>query len=76
VSYIDPRVITSFEDDLVIEVPEDGSPGTVQMRIEGAGDDIVLELPTDVDEDAVRVDVERRVCELLARPPGDPGRRR
>jgi DNA topoisomerase-1 len=67
-SYIDPRVIASFEDDVVIEVPDGGSPAAVEMRIEGMGNDVVLELPTHVDEDAVRLDIERRVCELLARP--------
>ena len=67
-SYIDPRVIALFEDDVVIEIPDGRSPTAVEMRVEASGTDVVLELPTDIDEDAVRVDVERRVCELLARP--------
>jgi DNA topoisomerase IB len=66
-SYIDPRVIHAFEDDVVIQVPDERSPAPVQMRVEAAGNDVILELPTDVDDDAVRVDVERRVRELLAR---------
>jgi DNA topoisomerase I len=66
-SYIDPRVITAFEDGVVIELPDGRSSAAAQMRIEGSGNDVVLELPTDVDDDAVRVDIERRVCELLAR---------
>jgi len=67
-SYIDPRVIALFEDDVVIEIPDGRSPTAVEMRVEASGTDVVLELPTDIDEDAVRVDVERRICELLARP--------
>ena len=68
-SYIDPRVIASFEDGVVIEVPDGHSPAIVETRVEAAsGNDLVLELPTDVDEDAVRAEIERRVCELLARP--------
>jgi len=66
-SYIDPRVIASFEDGVVIEVPDGRSPAAVEMRVEAAANDVVLELPTDVDEDAVRVDIERRVYELLTR---------
>jgi DNA topoisomerase IB len=67
-SYIDPRVITSFEHDVVIEVPDGRSPAAVEMRVEASGDDVVLELPTDVDEDDVRAEIERRVWGLLARP--------
>jgi DNA topoisomerase I len=75
-SYIDPRVIDAFEDEVVIAVPDGSSPGGVGMRVEASGNEVVLELPTDVDEDAVRLDIERRVLELLARPPGDRRRRR
>jgi DNA topoisomerase-1 len=63
-SYIDPRVIASFDDGVVIDVP-DARPTAVSMRVEGSADDVVLELPTDVDDDAVRFDAERRVYELL-----------
>ncbi len=62
-SYIDPRVITLFENDVVIELPDASSPPAVPMRIHG--DEVVVELPTDVDEDAIRLDVEHRVRELL-----------
>ena len=62
-SYIDPRVITLFENDVVIELPDASSPPAVPMRIDG--DEVVVELPTDVDEDAIRLDVEHRVRELL-----------
>lgn len=62
-SYIDPRVITLFENDVVIELPDASSPPAVPMRIDG--DVVVVELPTDVDEDAIRLDVEHRVRELL-----------
>lgn len=75
-SYIDPRVIAAFEHDVVIAVPDGRSPAAVEMRVETDGNDVALELPTDVDEDAVRLDIERDVRELLARPPGDRGRRR
>jgi DNA topoisomerase I len=62
-SYIDPRLITLFENDVVIDLPDSSSPPAVPMRIDG--DVIVVELPTDVDEDAIRLDVEHRVRELL-----------
>jgi DNA topoisomerase IB len=62
-SYIDPRVITLFEDDVVIDLPDASSQPAVPMRIDG--DEVVVELPTDVDEDAIRLDVEHRVRELL-----------
>ena len=62
-SYIDPRVITLFENDVVIELPDASSPPAVPMRIDG--DEVVVELPTDVDEDAIRLNVEHRVRELL-----------
>jgi DNA topoisomerase-1 len=58
--YIDPRVITLFEDDVVIDLPDAASQPAVPMRI---GGDEVVELPTDVDEDAIRLDVEHRVRE-------------
>ena len=67
-SYIDPRVIAAFEDDVVVDIPDVPSAAAVEMRVEASGDEVVLELPTDVDENAVRVDIERRVCELLVRP--------
>jgi DNA topoisomerase IB len=69
-SYIDPRVIDLFEDDVVIDLPEGPSPPAVPVRIEASSDEVVIELPTDVDEDAIRLDIERRVHELLvgARP--------
>jgi hypothetical protein len=62
-SYIDPRVITLFEDDVVIDLPDASSQPAVPMRIDG--DEVVVELPTDVDEDAIRLDVEHRVRKLL-----------
>jgi DNA topoisomerase I len=62
-SYIDPRVITLFEDDVVIDLPDASSQPAVPMRIDG--DEVVVELPTDIDEDAIRLDVEHRVRELI-----------
>lgn len=63
-SYIDPRVIASFEDGSVIELPAQ-PPTSVAIGIEMAGDEVVVELPTDVDGDALRVEIERRVHDLL-----------
>ena len=64
-SYIDPRVITLFESDRVIEAPDAAPPGTSTLEIEVGGKDGVLELPTDVDGDAARLELERRVRALL-----------
>jgi DNA topoisomerase IB len=64
-SYIDPRVITLFESDQVIELPEAARPAAFTLEIELPGDDVVVELPTDIDRDAVRVEIEQRVHALL-----------
>ncbi|HUA07304.1 MAG TPA: DNA topoisomerase IB [Solirubrobacteraceae bacterium] len=64
-SYIDPRVITMFENERVIEVPDATRPVASVVEIERGGGDVVLELPTDVDGDAVRLEIERRVHALL-----------
>ena len=64
-SYIDPRVITLFESDRVIELPETADPAGFTLEIELAGDHAVMELPTDIDGDAVRLEVERRVQALI-----------
>jgi DNA topoisomerase I len=64
-SYIDPRVITLFERDEVIELPEVAPPPASTLEIEIAGGDVVLELPTEVDGNAVRLEIERRVHALL-----------
>jgi DNA topoisomerase-1 len=64
-SYIDPRVITLFESDQVIELPEATAPVASTLEIELAGDDVVMELPTDIDGDAVRLKIEQRVQALL-----------
>ena len=64
-SYIDPRVITLFQSDRVIEVPDAARPGTFSLEIQVDDQDGVVELPTDVDGDAVRLEVERRVRALL-----------
>jgi DNA topoisomerase I len=67
-SYIDPRVITLFESDQVIELPEAARPVTFSLEIELAGDDVVMELPTDIDGDAFRLEIEQRVRALLLAP--------
>jgi DNA topoisomerase IB len=64
-SYIDPRVITLFQSDRVIEVPDAPRPETFALEVQVGGKDGVVELPTDVDGDAVRLEVERRVRALL-----------
>ncbi|MCW2952566.1 MAG: topoisomerase [Conexibacter sp.] len=74
-SYIDPRVIASYEDGTVIELPADMPQAVAPLRIEAGDDGVVIELPTDVDGDLLRLEVERRVGDLLrARPlPVGPG---
>jgi DNA topoisomerase IB len=64
-SYIAPRVITLFQSDQVIELPEVARPVEFTLEIELAGRDVVVELPTDVDGDAVRLEIEERVHALL-----------
>ncbi len=64
-SYIDPRVITLFESDRVIELPEAARPVASTLEIELAGNDVVMELPTEIDGDAARLKVEQRVHALL-----------
>ena len=64
-SYIDPRVISLFESDRVIELPESADPVTFTLEIELAGDNAVMELPTDIDGDAVRLEIEQRVQALI-----------
>jgi hypothetical protein len=64
-SYIDPRVITLFESDQIIALPEAAGPPAFTLEIELAGDDVVVELPTDIDGDAVRLEIEERVRALL-----------
>jgi DNA topoisomerase I len=68
-SYIDPRVITLFQSDEVIELPEAPRPAAFTVEIELADDDVVMELPTDSDSDAVRLEVEQRVQALLRTAP-------
>jgi DNA topoisomerase-1 len=64
-SYIDPRVITLFEDGSVIELPEGLPPEELPLRIETGPDGVVFELPTDVDGDTVRLEIEHQVRGLL-----------
>jgi DNA topoisomerase IB len=64
-SYIDPRLISLFEADVVIELPEGASTAAGPLGVELADDVVVIELPTNVDSDEVRVDVEQRVRRLL-----------
>jgi DNA topoisomerase I len=64
-SYIDPRLISLFEDDVVIELPEGAPTPAGPLGVELDDDVVVIELPTNVDGDDVRVDVEQRVHRLL-----------
>jgi DNA topoisomerase IB len=63
-SYIDPRVISLFQSDQVIELPEAAPPVATTLEIQLGGDDAV-ELPTDTDGDALRLGIEHRVHALL-----------
>jgi DNA topoisomerase IB len=64
-SYIDPRVITLFESDQVIQLPEAERPVTVTLEIELPHEEVAVQLPTDIDGDAIRLEIERRVHALL-----------
>ncbi|MFL5826839.1 MAG: DNA topoisomerase IB [Thermoleophilaceae bacterium] len=69
-SYIDPRVIESYERGAVIELPPELPAEAVPLRIAVADDGgLLVELPTDGPEDRVRLDVERRVRDLLLAAP-------
>jgi DNA topoisomerase IB len=71
-SYIDPRVIRSFEEGSVIDLPSGAPDAGLPLRIDAGEDGVVIELPTDVHGDEVRLEVERRVHDLLARPDAVP----
>jgi DNA topoisomerase I len=64
-SYIDPRVIDSFQRGEVIALPPELEEAAAPRVIED-GDGVVIELPADVVGDAARADVERRVRELVS----------
>jgi DNA topoisomerase IB len=64
-SYVDPRVITLFENDRVIELGEAAPPAAFTLEVELANGDVVVELPTDVEGNAVRLEIEQRVHALL-----------
>jgi DNA topoisomerase IB len=64
-SYIDPRVISLFEEGLVIDLPDRSPAAAVPLQIESTDDGVVIELPTEVDADSVRLEIEQRVCDLL-----------
>jgi DNA topoisomerase IB len=64
-SYIDPRVIRSYERGEVIALPPDLDAAAAPRVIEAADGGVVIELPGDVVGDAARAEVERRVRELL-----------
>jgi DNA topoisomerase I len=64
-SYIDPRVITLFDGDQVIELPEEAGPAASALEVQLDGEDVVVELPTGIDGDAARLEIEQRVRALL-----------
>jgi hypothetical protein len=72
-SDIDPRVITLFQSDQVIVLPEAARPAAFTLEIERPGEDLV-KLPTDIEGDAVRLEIEQRVHALLlaTRERGEP----
>jgi hypothetical protein len=65
-SYIDPRVIASYEQGTVIELPADEPEAAMPLRIDVEGGDVIIEHPTDPTGHPLREDVERRVRSLLA----------
>ncbi|MCW3021804.1 MAG: topoisomerase [Conexibacter sp.] len=64
-AYIDPRVIDSYENGMVIELPAGTPEAAMPLRIETGEDGVVIELPTDATGHPLREDVERRVRSLL-----------
>ncbi len=64
-SYIDPRVISRFEEGVVIDLADRTPAAAAPLRIESTADGIVIEMPTDVDGDAIRLETERQVWDLL-----------
>jgi DNA topoisomerase-1 len=64
-SYIDPRVIDSYEQGTVIELPGGTPEAAGPLRIETGDGGVVIELPTDATGRPLREDVERRVQSLL-----------
>jgi DNA topoisomerase IB len=64
-SYIDPRVIESFERGDVIGLPSELEEAAAPRVHEAADGTVVLEFAVDVVGDAARADVERRVRDLL-----------
>jgi DNA topoisomerase IB len=63
-SYIDPRVIESYERGDVIDLPAD-LPDAPVPRVTPADGGVVIELPVDVAGDGARAEVERRVRDLI-----------
>jgi DNA topoisomerase-1 len=70
-SYIDPRVIESYQHGAVIDLSCALPDAAVTVGIDAGDDGVVIELPTRVDGDELRLEVERRVLDLLSgeRPP-------
>jgi DNA topoisomerase-1 len=64
-SYIDPRVIESYENGEVIALPADTPEAAVPLHVAAGEDGILIELPSDGTDDHVREEVERRVQALL-----------
>jgi DNA topoisomerase I len=65
-SYIDPRVIDSFQRGEVIDLPRELEEAAAPRVIEADDGGVVIELPVDVVGDAARAEVERRVRELVS----------
>jgi DNA topoisomerase IB len=65
-SYIDPRVIDSFERGDVIDLPPDLEEAAAPRVLDADDGGVVIELPADVVGDAARADVEHRVRELVS----------
>ena len=65
-SYSDPRVIASYEQGTVIELPAHMPEAAMPLRIEMEGGEVIIEHPTDRTGQPLREDVEWRVRSLLA----------
>jgi hypothetical protein len=65
-SYIDPRVIDSYERGDVIALPPDLEEAAAPRVLELDDGGVVIELPSDVVGDSARAEVERLVRELVS----------
>jgi DNA topoisomerase IB len=65
-SYIDPRVIDSYERGVVVDLPDAPAAAAAPLILDAGDDGVVIEFPTDVAGDRAREQVESNVRRLLA----------